>query len=264
MAKLFASEIAMQVALDALRVHGGSAHPPEGPPPAPRLWLVTAFLPAPPRGYVASTSPRLASAAIRRRAKPGANPVPGGGRSAGGGGPVGGDPLLRLGQRHRRGADPPVQLVLDLVLRVRRRARLRPEVPLVAGSAAELQRDQMVFLVTPWAGVGVAVGGDLLALQRIGVGRGRPDGGRVARPADRRADGRLGDRRVSRTGGAGSVGQHATGDGPGVTQRAVAQHGRHRSGGGGWRWHHRGSGRSERRRGGGRVRGGGWGRRRGG
>src|SRR5450759_4961780 len=62
------------------------------------------------------------------------------------------------------GADPPVQLVLDLVLRVRRRARLRPEVPLVAGSAAELQRDQMVFLVTPWAGVGVAVGGDLLAL----------------------------------------------------------------------------------------------------
>src|SRR5664280_2521829 len=131
MAKLFASEIAMQVALDALRVHGGSAHPPEGPPPAPRLWLVTAFLPAPPRGYVASTSPRLASAAIRRRAKPGANPVPGGGRSAGGGGPVGGDPLLRLGQRHRRG---------------------------------------------------------------------RPDGGRVARPADRRADGRLGDRRVGRAG----------------------------------------------------------------
>ena len=33
----------------------------------------------------------------------------------------------------------------------------------------------MVFLVTPWAGVGVAVGGDLLALQRIGVGRGRLD-----------------------------------------------------------------------------------------
>jgi len=24
-----------------------TAHPPEGPPPAPRLWLVTAFLPAP-------------------------------------------------------------------------------------------------------------------------------------------------------------------------------------------------------------------------
>src|SRR5664280_1153303 len=148
-------------------------------------------------------------------AKPGANPVPRGGRSAGGGGPVGGDPLLRLGQRHRPGADPPVQLVLDLVLRVRRRARLRPEVPLVAGSAAELQRDQMVFLVTPWAGVGVAVGGNLLALQRIGVGRGRPDGGRVARPADRRADSRLDDRRVGRAGGAGSVGQHATGDGPG-------------------------------------------------
>src|SRR5665811_1570457 len=100
----------------------------------------------------------------------GRRPVPRGGHSAGGGGPVGGDPLLRLGQRHRPGADPPVQLVLDLVLRVRRRARLRPEVPLVAGGAAELQRDQMVFLVTPWAGVGVAVGGDLLALQRIGVG----------------------------------------------------------------------------------------------
>src|SRR5664280_3288990 len=104
--------------------------------------------------------------ALVTRRQPGA----GGGRSAGGGGPVGGDPLLRLGQRHRPGADPPVQLVLDLVLRVRRRARLRPEVPLVAGSAAELQRDQMVFLVTPWAGVGVAVGGNLLALQRIGVG----------------------------------------------------------------------------------------------
>src|SRR5664280_859419 len=60
MAKLFASEIAMQVALDALRVHGGSAHPPEGPPPAPRLWLVTAFFPAPPQGvrrqYVAEAS----------------------------------------------------------------------------------------------------------------------------------------------------------------------------------------------------------------
>src|SRR5664280_1164452 len=130
MAKLFASEIAMQVALDALRVHGGSAHPPEGPPPAPRLWLVTAFLPAPQgvrRQYVA----KAGVGSDPSSAKPGANPVPRGGRSAGGGGPVGGDPLLRLGQRHRRG---------------------------------------------------------------------RPDGGRVARPADRRADGRLGDRRVGRAG----------------------------------------------------------------
>jgi hypothetical protein len=44
---------------------------------------------------------------------------------------------------------------------------------LVAGSAAELERDQVVLLVVGRVLVGVAPGGELLLLERIRVARGR-------------------------------------------------------------------------------------------
>ena len=126
-----------------------------------------------------------------------------------GGLPVAGDGPLRGGQpdpvRAHRGA----QRVLDLVLRVGDPAAviLRPQVLHRPRRAADLQRDQVVFLVVVQPLVPVAVLGDLLPLEVLGVALRRPHRRGPALHADGAADVSLGDPGVARPGRAVPVRQ---------------------------------------------------------
>jgi hypothetical protein len=112
--------------------------------------------------------------------------------------------LLGGWQRDLAVAHGPVERCFDVIIGVRYRAMLDPQVAGVV-SASELERNQVVKL----AGyVVLAVGGlGDVPFEGFGLRFGRPDRIGVAGPADRRADVRLGDRRVDGAGRAGRIGQ---------------------------------------------------------
>jgi hypothetical protein len=89
---------------------------------------------------------------------------------------------------------------------------LGPEVLRRAGRAANGEWDQVIFLVVAERLVGEAVVRDALDLEPIRVARGRPDGVRPVRDADRLLDRPLCDVRIESAGGATEVGQAGAGD----------------------------------------------------
>src|SRR5450755_2064673 len=98
--------------------------------------------------------------------------------------PACGDRVLSLREAHLPLTNEPVKLVLNRVLWVGRGTRLRPEVAGVIGRAAELQRNEMVVLVSALR-AGVAVGDDARGLLLLGDALIRPHSLRPAAAADR-------------------------------------------------------------------------------
>jgi hypothetical protein len=122
-------------------------------------------------------------------------------------GPVRRNRLLRSSERDLVRTNCLVERVFDLVLRVRGGAWFRPQVARVVRGAAQLQGDEVIFLVVAAARVGVAVGGDLLPLELVRVGGGRPDGLGSPRLTHRRRQGRLRRVRIDRARCAGRIWQ---------------------------------------------------------
>jgi hypothetical protein len=129
-----------------------------------------------------------------------------------GGDPVGSDCGARGIEGQGAGADRLVQAGFQAVLGVaapvvRTQVGLRPKIAWVGRGAAEVERDEVIFLVVAEAVVAVAVGGDLLAFQFFCVRFGRPDGCGPAALADSEGDVLLGDGGIDGAGSEGRIGE---------------------------------------------------------
>ena len=107
------------------------------------------------------------------------------------------DAQLGIGEGLLARAHLVVERVLQVVLLVapdgcpvgqRDRVRFGPQVPLVSGSAAELERNEVILLVMPRVLVCVSILDDLDELERRRIGRRRSDARRPARLADGRVE----------------------------------------------------------------------------
>ena len=93
--------------------------------------------------------------------------------------PIYGDHLLRLYKRDIARAYHSLKLRLDNILHARSAGdvvRLRPQIPRIARMAAELQANDVIFLVACELFVAVPIFGNLLPFEIVRVACGRPNG----------------------------------------------------------------------------------------
>lgn len=98
--------------------------------------------------------------------------------------------------------------------------RFRPKIARVGGSAAEIERDQVVFLIVPDFSIGIVIGADLGSFEPLSVMIGGAHRRGPTALANGGADILFGDCWIDRAGGEVAIGQGGLGRGEGWPYKA--------------------------------------------